>query len=86
MNNEKNTQTIKENKFYNLCDVIDALDAPEVDYLPSEEELKMHDVENHLKKYMPFLMWLAEKYYDKNYIKYKAFAKYVNNLTTKYVV
>lgn len=51
---------MEESKFYDICDAMEKVEVTTDHYFPTVEEIKEHDVENNLEKYLPMLIFFSE--------------------------
>ena len=67
---------MKERDFYKMCDIVEEFGNVTDNYYPTVEELKKHDVEKNIEKFLPLLTYFStdpferhdlEEKFDKEY-------------------
>lgn len=85
---------IKETEFYKICDKVDATIEPineklekdgGIPYFPTVSELKEHHVEENVKKYLSFLIFLNNNPYNLDTDEARETIAYSRHLLKKYL-
>ena len=94
--NYNNNKDIVENNDLNMNNILSFDDVDKIieivdkmpgniNYFPTVEELKAHNVEKKFAQYAPFLYWISESMKGTAYVQYKETNRYISSLFQKYV-